>query len=446
MQVVDRLIEARWVVPVRPTGAVLEDHAVAIDGGRIVGLLPIDQARVQYQPHEQVVLERHALLPGLVNAHCHAAMSMMRGMADDLPLMTWLNEHIWPAEGALISPAFVADGVELAAAEMLAGGITAVNDMYFFPDVAADVYRRMGMRAAVGLIVLEFPTPYARNADEYLSQGLALADRIKGDPLIHACFAPHAPYTVSDDSFKRIRTYADQLGLRVHVHLHETAFEVDESRRLHNERPIARLKRLGFMGPDLTAVHMTQLTPGEIEGLARHGVVVAHCPESNLKLASGFCPVGDLLAAGVGVSIGTDGAASNNDLDMFGEMRTAALLAKGVSGDPAVMDAATALEAATLGGARAIGLEDRIGSIEVGKAADLIAVDFDRLHLAPVFNPLSHLVYAASRQDVSDVWVAGQRRVRAGEVLGVDRERLMANAARWALQAQAAVRAGKAAL
>lgn len=445
MQVVDRLIEARWVVPVRPKGVVLEDHAVAIDGGRIVGLLPIEQARGQYQPREQVVLDRHALLPGLVNAHCHAAMSMMRGMADDLPLMTWLNEHIWPAEAALVSPAFVADGVELAAVEMLAGGITAVNDMYFFPDVAVDVYRRLGMRAAVGLIVLEFPTPYARNADEYLSQGLALADRIKGDPLIHACFAPHAPYTVSDDSFKRIRTYADQLGLRVHVHLHETAFEVDESRRVHNERPIARLKRLGFMGPDLTAVHMTQLTPGEIEDLARHGVVVAHCPESNLKLASGFCPVGDLLAAGVAVAIGTDGAASNNDLDMFGEMRTAALLAKGVSGDPSVMDAATALEAATLGGARAIGLEDHIGTIEVGKAADLIAVDFDRLHLAPVFNPLSHLVYAASRQDVSDVWVAGQRRVRAGEVLGVDRDRLLANAARWALQAQAAVRAGKAA-
>ncbi|MEZ5467088.1 MAG: TRZ/ATZ family hydrolase [Lysobacterales bacterium] len=444
MQVIDHLIEARWVVPVQPKGVVLEDHAVAIDGGDIVGLMAIDQARGQYQPRERTVLDQHVLMPGLVNAHCHAAMSLMRGIADDLPLMTWLNEHIWPAEGALVSAAFVADGVELAVAEMLAGGITAVNDMYFFPDVAAEVYRRLGMRAAVGLIVLEFPTPYARNADEYLAKGLVLADQLKGDPLVHACFAPHAPYTVSDDSFKRIRTYADQLGLRVHVHVHETAFEVEESRKLHNERPLARLKRLGFIGPDLTAVHMTQLTPGEIEDIARHGVIVAHCPESNLKLASGFCPVGDLLKAGVGLAIGTDGVASNNDLDLFGEMRTAALLAKGVSADPAVMNAATALEAATLGGARAIGLEDRIGSIELGKAADLVAVDFNRLHLAPVFNPLSHLVYAASRHDVSDVWVAGQRRVRAGQLLGVDREALMATAARWALQAQAAVRAGQA--
>lgn len=444
MQVIDRLIEARWVVPVRPSGVVLDDHAVAIDAGRIVAVLPIEQARAQFQPRTHTALLQHVLLPGLVNAHCHAAMSLMRGIADDLPLMTWLNDHIWPAEGALVSPAFVADGVELAVAEMLAGGVTAVNDMYFFPGVSAEVYRHMGMRAAVGLIVLEFPTPYARNAEEYLSRGLELADQLKGDPLVHACFAPHAPYTVSDDSFRRIRTFADQLGLRVHVHVHETAFEVEESRRKHNERPLARLKRLGFLGPDLTAVHMTQLTPAEIEDLARHGVLVAHCPESNLKLASGFCPVGDLLKAGVGLAIGTDGTASNNDLDMFGEMRTAALLAKGVAQDPSIMNAATALEVATLGGARAMGLEDRIGSIEVGKEADLMAVNFDRVHLAPVFNPLSHLVYATSRHDVSDVWVAGQQRVQDGVVLGVDHDRVIANAARWALKAQAAVRAGKA--
>jgi 5-methylthioadenosine/S-adenosylhomocysteine deaminase len=442
MEVVDTLIEARWVVPIRPLGVVLEDHAVAVDGGRIVGLLPTEQARLRYAPRETITLAQHALMPGLVNAHCHAAMTLMRGMADDLPLMTWLNEHIWPAEAALVSAAYVSDGIELAAAEMLAGGTTAVNDMYFFPETAVEVYRRMGMRAAVGLIVLEFPTPYARDADEYLSRGLALADQINGDPLVHAAFAPHAPYTVSDDSFSRIRTYADQLGLRVHLHLHETAFEVEESRRLHNERPLARIKRLGLFGPDLTAVHMTQLTPAEIDELARQRVVVAHCPESNLKLASGFCPVGKLLQAGVIVAIGTDGAASNNDLDMFGEMRTAALLAKGVAGDPAVMDAATALEAATLGGACAIGLEDRIGSIEVGKEADLAAVDLGGLHLAPVFNPLSHLVYAASRHDVTDVWVAGRARVRNRVLLGVDQARLIDNAARWAVQARAAVRAG----
>jgi len=440
MIAVDTLIEARWVVPVAPQGVVLDDHAVAIDAGQIIGLLPIEEARLKYLPRERIELGQHALIPGLVNAHCHAAMSLLRGIADDLPLMTWLNEHIWPAEGALISPSFVADGVELAAAEMLAGGITAVNDMYFFPEVAVEAYRRAGMRAAVGLIVLEFPTPYARDADEYLSKGLALADQVRGDPLIHVCFAPHAPYTVGDDSFRRVRTYADQLGLRVHIHVHETAFEVEESRRVHNERPLARLKRLGFLGPDLTAVHMTQLTAAEIEDLALHRVVVVHCPESNLKLASGFCPVGELLKAGVAVAIGTDGAASNNDLDMFGEMRIAALLAKGVSGDPSVMDAATALEAATLGGARAIGLEERIGSIEVGKRADLVAIDFNSVPLAPVFSPLSHLVYAASRHDVSDVWVDGMARVRDHQLLGVDQQRLINMAARWAVKARAAVR------
>ncbi|MBL8245171.1 MAG: TRZ/ATZ family hydrolase [Rhodanobacteraceae bacterium] len=439
VMVVDQVIEARWVVPVVPHGVVLEDHAVVVHQGQICGVLPIAEVQDRYLPGERVSLPRHALMPGLVNAHCHAAMTLMRGLADDLPLMTWLNEHIWPAEGALISPAYVADGVELAVAEMLLGGTTAVNDQYFFPEAAVEVYRRMGMRAAVGLILLEFPTPYARNADEYLSRGLALADQLTGDPLLHPCFAPHAPYTVSDDSFRRIRTYADQLGLRVHVHVHETAFEVEDAVRQHHERPLARLKRLGFMGPDLTAVHMTQLTPGEIEDLARHNVVVAHCPESNLKLASGLCPVGELLRAGVALAIGTDGTASNNDLDMFGEMRTAALLAKGVTLDPQVMDAATALHCATLGGARAIGLESRIGSIEVGKRADLAAVDFGTLRLAPVYNPLSHLVYAASRNDVSDVWVDGQRRVRERTLVGVDTERLMANAARWSALARAAV-------
>ena len=439
VMVVDQVIEARWVVPVVPHGVVLEDHAVVVHQGQICGVLPIAEVQDRYLPGERVSLPRHALMPGLVNAHCHAAMTLMRGLADDLPLMTWLNEHIWPAEGALISPAYVADGVELAVAEMLLGGTTAVNDQYFFPEAAVEVYRRMGMRAAVGLILLEFPTPYARDADEYLSRGLALADQLTGDPLLHPCFAPHAPYTVSDDSFRRIRTYADQLGLRVHVHVHETAFEVEDAVRQHHERPLARLKRLGFMGPDLTAVHMTQLTPGEIEDLARHNVVVAHCPESNLKLASGLCPVGELLRAGVALAIGTDGTASNNDLDMFGEMRTAALLAKGVTLDPKVMDAEPALHCATLGGARAIGLESRIGSIEVGKRADLAAVDFGTLRLAPVYNPLSHLVYAASRNDVSDVWVDGQRRVRERTLVGVDTERLMANAARWSALARAAV-------
>jgi 5-methylthioadenosine/S-adenosylhomocysteine deaminase len=439
MERVDALIHARHVVPVVPRGVVLSEHAVAVARGRIVGILPSAEARTRFDPAIEHELQRHALIPGLVNAHCHAAMSLLRGIADDLPLMTWLREHIWPAEAALLSPEFVADGAELAAAEMLAGGVTAVNDQYFFPEAAAPVFRRLGLRASLGAPVLEFPTPYARDAAEYLARSLAFADSVRGDELIQASFAPHAPYTVSDDSFRRIRAYADQLGLRIQCHIHETAFEVDEAQRLHQERPLARLERLGFLGPELTAVHMTQLTPAEIEQIARHRVVVAHCPESNLKLASGFCPVGKLLEAGVCVAIGTDGAASNNDLDLLGELRTAALLAKGVGGNASLMDAATALECATLGGARALGLEEQIGSIEVGKAADLVAIDFGRIGLAPLYSPISHIAYAASRHDVSHVWVSGSLRVDNRRVLGVDDERLMTNAARWAERAQAAM-------
>lgn len=441
MRSIDSLFCPRWLVPVRPRGLVLEGHALAVDGGAIIDILPLEQALQAYAPRERIDLPSHALLPGLVNGHCHAAMNLMRGIADDLPLMTWLEQHIWPAEAALVSAEFVRDGVELASAEMLLGGTTAVNDMYFFPEVAAGVYRARGMRAALGLVVLEFPTPYARDADDYLRKGLAFADSLRGDDWLCASLAPHAPYTVSDPTFARIRVYADQLQLRVHCHVHETAFEVEQSLREHGERPFARLKRLGFIGPELTAVHMTQLTPAEIEDCARSGVVVAHCPESNLKLASGFCRSAELLHAGVGLAIGTDGAASNNDLDGFGEMRTAALLAKAVAGDAQAMSAAEALEAATLGGARAIGMQERIGSLEVGKRADLIAVDFGRPELAPVYNPVSHLVYAASRRDVSDVWTDGVARVRGGRLLGVDLDELRMRAARWALKAEAALHA-----
>lgn len=439
MRAIDTLLEAAWLIPVEPHAQVLEQHAVAIDQGQIIAIRPIAAARAEFAARERVDLGRHLLIPGLVNAHTHAAMSLMRGLADDLPLMTWLQQHIWPAEGALVSPEFVADGVELATAEMLRGGTTCANDMYFFPEVAAEVYARLGMRACLGLIVMEFPTPYARDPDEYFRKGTALADQLRGHPSIQTCFAPHAPYTVSDASFKRVRTYADQMGLRIHCHIHETAFEVDEGRRRHGERPLARLKRMGLLGDDLIAVHMTQLDASEIELCARMGLSVAHCPESNLKLASGFAPVQSLLQAGVNVAIGTDGAASNNDLDMLGEMRSAALLAKAVSGNAAAMDAATALRCATLGGAKALGLDDRIGSIEVGKRADLVALRCDSLDQLPLYQPTSHLVYCASRRDVSDVWVDGQRRVREGIVLGVDADDLAQRARRWGLRVRQAV-------
>lgn len=443
MHAIDTLLTPRWLLPIIPRGQLLLGHSVAIDGGKILDLLPTELAQQRYDARERIDLPDHLLMPGLVNAHCHAAMNLMRGIADDLPLMTWLSEHIWPAEAALICPEYVRDGVDLAAAEMLRGGTTAVNDMYFFPEVAAEVYRRRGMRAALGMVVLEFPTPYARDADEYLSKGLAFADSIKGEAGLLASLAPHAPYTVSDASLQRIRVYADQMQLRVHMHIHETAFEVEEALRQHGRRPLARLKQLGFVGADLTAVHMTQLTAAEIADCARHGVVVAHCPESNLKLASGFCPVAELLAAGVEVAIGTDGAASNNDLDSFAELRSAALLAKAVALDASAMPALQALHAATMGGAKALGMEDHIGSIEPGKCADLIAIDFSAPELAPVYNPISHLVYAVSRRDVSDVWTDGVARVRQRQLLGVDLNDLQQRAQRWALKAEHAVRANR---
>ncbi len=431
MQAVDTLIEARWVIPVKPHGVVLEHHAVAITGSRIVALGPIDALRARYAASTTVARPSGLLIPGLVNAHTHNPMSLMRGLADDLPLMTWLSEHIWPAEARALGPEFVRDGIELAVAEMLRGGITSCGENYFFPDVIAATYRRMGMRAVVGLPYIDFASAWAASEDEYFDKALTVHDDFRGDALVSTCFAPHAPYTVSDAAFKRIRMLADQLDLRVHLHLHETEHECDESRRLYGVRPIQRLTGLGMINERLIAVHMTALTDAEIEQCARAGVQVVHCPESNLKLASGFCPVAKLLAAGVGVGLGTDGCASNNDLDMIGEMRTAALLAKGVSGDPRALDAASALAMATLGSARALGLDDRIGSIEPGKEADLALLDLDEVETTPIYHVVSQLVYAGQRCQVRDVWVAGRRRLADRNLADVDTAAIRARAERW---------------
>ncbi len=435
---IDSLICPRWIVPVEPAGVVLENHALAIRDGRIQALLPIEQANARFAAAERVALPEHLLIPGMVNAHTHAPMALLRGIADDLPLMPWLTDHIWPVEAALVSAEFVREGAELAAAEMLRGGTTCCQEMYFFPDVAAAVFERMGLRALVGLIVIEFPTAWAGNAAEYLDKAVRVHDSWKSHPLIGTSLAPHAPYTVSDDSFAKLRLLSDQFGLRLHCHVHETAQEVIDSKAQHKERPLARLQRLGLVNESLTAVHMTQLSDAEIELCAARGVVVAHCPESNLKLASGFCPVGKLLTAGVNLAIGTDGCASNNDLDMLGETRTAALLAKAVAQDASCLDAHSALRAATLGGAMALGLADSIGTLEVGKWADLTAFDLSALELQPIYEPVSQLIYAAGRQHVSDVWVAGKRRVQNGELLGVDTAALAQTASRWALRARQA--------
>lgn len=440
-EAVDLLVEAGWVVPVEPHGVVLAGHAVAVRGGEVVALLPSAEARARFDAAEVVSRPGAVLMPGLVNAHCHNPMTLLRGVADDLPLMTWLQEHIWPVEGQVIGPEFVADGIELAVAEMLRGGTTACAENYFFPDVQASTYSRLGFRALVGLPVIDFPTAWARTQDEYFDKALEVHDNWRRDPLVSLCFVPHAPYTVNDAGFARVRMLADQLDLPVHCHIHETAHENAEAMKQHGMRQLARLDRLGLVNDRLMAVHMTDLTEAEIALCAARGVSVVHCPESNLKLASGFCPVAKLQAAGVNLAIGTDGCASNNDLDMFGEMRTAALLAKGVSGDASALDAASTLRAATLGSARAMGLGERIGSIEPGKQADLVLVDMDPLETQPLFHPISQLVYATGRHQVSDVWLAGRRRVADGRLVDIDIDALRAKARRWR-ERIAAIRGG----
>jgi len=417
MTLVETLIECRWLVPIRPRGHVLEDHAIALDQGRIVAVLPTAEARQRYSAARRVELPTHVVTPGLINAHTHAAMTLLRGVGDDLPLMRWLNERIWPLEKALVSEEFVFDGSRLAALEMLRAGVTCCSDMYFFPEAAARAMREVGMRAVVGVIAIEFASAFARDAAEYLHRGLAARDALRDDPLVSFTLAPHAPYTVSDPTFERVAMLAEELDLPIHLHVHETEHEIEESIAQYGLRPLARLDRLGLVSERLIAVHGIHLNPAEIELLATRGASVAHCPTSNLKLASGMAPASALLDAGINLALGTDGASSNNRLDILGEARLAALLAKGITLSADALPAEQVLECATLGGARALGLAERIGSIEVGKDADLAAFDLSAPEATPCFDPVSHLVYAASRESVSDVWVAGQHVVRTRQVV-----------------------------
>jgi len=404
---IDLLIESRWIAAVDPD-VVLTNHAVAIRDGRILAVLPAGEARQRYRPDERVSLNEHILIPGLVNLHTHAAMSLMRGMADDLPLMDWLQKHIWPAEAAHISPQFVYDGTRLACAEMLKGGITCFNDMYFHPEAAATAVAELGIRAMLGITTLEFPTPYASDADDYINKGLAVREAWRNHPLIGFCLAPHAPYTVADTTFERILTLSEQLNLPIHCHVHETQHEIGESLRQHQQEPLERLRKLGLLGPGFIGVHAVHMSEAALQLIATAGGSIAHCPTSNLKLASGFAPVARMRQLGINVGLGTDGAASNNRLDLFGEMRLAALIAKGCTGDASALPAREVLRMATLNGAQALGLGHEIGSITPGKAADLCAVNLDGIENQPCFDPVSHLVHVAGRECVSHVWVAGR--------------------------------------
>ena len=431
MSEVNLVIKPRWVIPVSEDNVVLDEHCVAVTESRIAAILPAADAQSQFPTAELLELPGHALLPGFINAHTHAAMTLLRGYADDLPLQSWLHEHIWPAESRWVGTDFVRDGVRLAIAEMIAGGTTCFSDMYYFPDVAAAVAVESGMRAVIGMIIIAFPSRWAGDIDDYFRKGERVHDQFSADPLITTIFAPHAPYSVDDNALARISRLAEEMDVGVTMHVQETRQEVQDALDQNGERPIQRLHRHGLLSPRLLAIHMTTLNDSDIEAVAHNGVHVIHCPESNLKLASGICPVEELRVRGINVALGTDGAASNNDLDMLGEMRTAALLAKSTPAGPTAVPAEQALRMATINAATALGLADEIGSLETGKQADMIAIDLNRPATQPIYHPISQIVYAASRDQVSDVWIAGRRVLADGVLQSVDAGAAVDSAAQW---------------
>ncbi len=428
---IDQLIQAKWIIPVQPADAILQHHSLAITAGRIVDILPSDQARQKYNARSTFDCLTHAIIPGFVNSHTHAAMNLLKGLADDLPLMHWLHQHIWPAEARWLSETFVRDGTRLAIAEMLRSGTTTFNDMYLFPDVAVRCVQQSGIRASIGMVALDFPTPWAQNADEYINKGLTLYDQVKTESLIQMSFAPHAPYTVSDPALSRIATLSNELECPIHIHVHETAQEINDAISSNGQRPLERLDQLGLVTPHLQAVHVTQLTIEDIELLSQRGAHAIHCPESNMKLASGICPVPQLLEAGINVALGTDGCASNNDLDMLGEMRSAALLAKASNSDASLLPARQVLQMATLNGARALGIDHMTGSLEVGKSADLVAINLETIETQPIYDPLSTLIYATSREAVEHVWVAGKQLLNHRRLTTLDETELLQSAHAW---------------
>jgi len=426
----DYLLHPDWVVPVVPHGAVLRNHSIALTGDRISALLTREEAGA-VTAREVVDLPGHVVLPGLINGHGHAGMSLLRGYADDLPLMPWLEQYIWPAEKAHTDEQFAADGMELAIAEMIRSGTTTFTDQFLFPDVGASTAERLGMRCQVAFPIWNFATPWAADTDDYISKGLAVRDQHKHSARVSVVFGPHAPYTVAERDLARIAILASELDTAIHIHLHETAGEVLQAVEQNGERPLDTLHRLGLLGPRTQCVHMTDLGDQDIELLAATGAHVVHCPQSNMKLASGTCRVTTLLRNGVNVALGTDSAASNNDLNMFGEMQAAALLAKLHSADASALPAADALALATINGARALGMEDSLGSLEVGKLADLIAVDLSGPETQPLYNPLSQLVYACNGSQVSHSWVGGRPVLWQRELVTIDLAALAGRVQSW---------------
>lgn len=428
---IDSILQARWIIPIEPEFTILEQHSLAIHEGKIIDLGPNKDIISKYTTDNLEILDRHALLPGFINAHTHTPMTLMRGIADDLPLMDWLQNHIWPLEQKWMSENFVRDGSDLAIAEMIRSGTTCFNDMYFFPDITAQQAIHHGIRASIGLILIDFPTVWADHAEHYIEKGLQLHDQLRHEALISTPFAPHAPYTVSDQPLSKIRTLANELDIPIHMHVHETEHEVCSAELENGSRPLQRLMDLDMIDPAFIAVHMTQMTDKEIENFALTGASIVHCPESNLKLASGFCPVAKCIDAGINIALGTDGTASNNDLDMLGELRSASLLAKAVAGNASVLPAPAALRMATINGAKALGLDSITGSLKPGKFADVIAIQLDTIETQPLYDPVSQIVYSCNRDQVTDVWVAGKQLLKQRQLTTLDEQELLEKVTAW---------------
>ena len=428
---IDLLLNCKWIIPIVPENQTLTDCAIAIDNGKIIGLLPQAEAARRFSAGKVQDLDHHIVMPGLVNSHGHAAMSLLRGYADDLPLRSWLENHIWPAEAKFLSEEFVRDGTRLSIAEMIRSGTTCFADMYFFDEAIATEVRNSGVRSQISFTVLDFPTPYGKNADDYIHKGLALRDNCKDQPLIKIACAPHAPYSVSDRALGILATYANELDMAIHIHCHESAGEITESLKAYDCRPLERLEKLGLLLPQTQLVHMTQITEDDIALVRDHNCHIMHCPQSNLKLANGFCPVVKFIENEVNVALGTDSAASNNTLDLFSEIKSASLLAKAVSGDAASLDAHAALRMATINGAKALAWDNEIGSLESGKQADIIAVKIDSISQQPLYNPASQLVYTNSGSQVSHSWVAGKMLLENRKLCTINERSLIQTTEQW---------------